>query len=96
MYVAPFPHSASLLHTNTFPSSAFPQGDSSVMSRAQTDETKGWMQIVILVYHYVGGKEVVGRGERGGRGSEGMVGELGEWEGERGGEGQWREGKGGT
>lgn len=53
-------------HTHTFPSSVSPQGDSKVMSRAQTDETKGWMQIVILVYHYVGGKEVVGRGERGG------------------------------
>ena len=52
------------------------------------------MQIVILVYHYVGGKEVVGRGKRGGRGSEGMVGELSEWEGERGGEGQWRDGRG--
>ena len=64
------------------------------MSRGQTDETKGWMQIVILVYHYVGGREVgrgSGSGERRGKGRERGEERGGEGRrggGERGGEGR--------
>ena len=35
-----------------------PVKDASVLNRQQTCETRGWMQLVLLVYHYTGGSKV--------------------------------------
>eukprot|EP00117_Sycon_ciliatum_P036373 scpid36732/ scgid5533/ CAS1 domain-containing protein 1 len=37
-----------------------PVKDASVLNRQQTCETRGWMQLVLLVYHYTGGSKVLG------------------------------------
>ncbi|XP_065185480.1 N-acetylneuraminate 9-O-acetyltransferase-like isoform X2 [Sycon ciliatum] len=37
-----------------------PVKDASVLNRQQTCETRGWMQLVLLVYHYTGGSRVLG------------------------------------
>ncbi|XP_065185470.1 N-acetylneuraminate 9-O-acetyltransferase-like [Sycon ciliatum] len=37
-----------------------PVKDASVLNRQQTCETRGWMQLVLLVYHYTGASKVLG------------------------------------
>ncbi|XP_065185473.1 N-acetylneuraminate 9-O-acetyltransferase-like isoform X2 [Sycon ciliatum] len=37
-----------------------PVKDASVLNRQQTCETRGWMQLVLLVYHYTGGSKILG------------------------------------